>query len=61
MGGYPIDHISERPRKRDEKHILKEMGDFADFMKQLEKTHAWDEAAKDFVPRKDIEPKGAHK
>lgn len=49
MDGYPIDHIPDRPSKRDEKHILKEMGDFADFMKEFEKTHVWCEKAKDFV------------
>lgn len=40
MGGYPIDHIPDRPSKRDEKHILKDMADFVEFMKQQESQEA---------------------
>jgi len=51
MDGYPIDHIPERPTKLDQKQLLKEMGEFCDFMANLEKTHIWCEKAKDFIER----------
>jgi len=38
---------------------IKEMGKFASFMEEIEKTHEWDEKKKDFVKRARGRPKKA--
>lgn len=44
---------AETPRmtKAEAKASVKDMGDFADFMKRLEETHVWSEEVGDFVER----------